>query len=113
MNDLRHDQEAADERTHYNLRTVPKPKPAEAFAAIRAQFGAQFDAMDPDNLRTVRMPDLRSGECRTLDAAARGLDTRTADAKTTAALVGLVDTLQAAMMRLELRVEELERGRNG
>jgi len=58
-------------------------------------------------LRTVAMPDLRSPDARTLDAARRGLDCRTADDKTRAELVRLVDALQA----LTLRVEELERGR--
>ncbi len=55
MNDLRYDQEAADATTHARLRmnaaelrTVPMPKPTEAFAAIRAKFGEHFDAMDPD-----------------------------------------------------------------
>jgi len=54
------------------------------------------------NLRTVRMPDLRSGECRTLDAAARGLDCRTADDKVRAELVRLVDALQALTLRVEM-----------
>lgn len=107
MNDLRHDPDAS------------KPKPTQAFANIRAQFGAQFDAIDPDaadrrdptwyaasdtatvrvvaagDLRTVPMPNLRSPDCRT------------SDDKTRAELVRIVDALQA----LTLRVEELERGR--
>lgn len=38
----------------YNVTTVQtaKPKPAEAFAALREQFGAQFDAMPNYDTRT-------------------------------------------------------------
>jgi len=57
-------------------------------------------AIDARNLRTVPFRDPRYAA-----------DCRTADEKTTATLVRLVDTLQAALLRLELRVEELERGR--
>jgi hypothetical protein len=78
--DLRHDQEAADERTHYNL-------------------------------RTVHMPDLRSGECRTLDAQAR--DLRTAGDKI-AELTQQVSTLgetvrlnDATLLAVALRLDEL------
>ena len=97
----------------------PKLKPAAAFAAMREQFGAAFDAMDPAahaadprvmraaDLRTVPMPELRSADARTLDAAQRGTrahDCRTFDEQVIAELVRIVDALQA----LSLRLEEVE-----
>ena len=44
---------------------------------------------------------------RTLDAAARQLDTRTADQKITAELVRIVDALQAVVLRLDTIEERL------
>jgi hypothetical protein len=64
-------------------------------------------ALDPRELRTVPMPDLRSPIARTLDAQRRNLehiDTRTADERVTAEFVRLVDCLQV----LTLKVEALE-----
>ncbi len=55
-----------------------------------------------ESLRTVPMPELRSADARTLDAARRGLDCRTADDKLVAELVRLVDALQALTLRVEL-----------
>ena len=101
-------------RRLYTVTTVqdepdaPKPKPTEAFAAIRAQFGAQFDAMDPDNLRTVPMPDLRSGECRERDARARELPPLTYAERNDAKL----DALWLAVQALAARVEVLEQARD-
>jgi len=60
-----------------------------------------------DELRTVPMPDLRSADARTLDAAARQLDTRTADQKIMAELVRIVDALQAVVLRLDTIEERL------
>ena len=60
-----------------------------------------------ESLRTVPMPDLRSADARTLDAAARQLDTRTADQKITAELVRIVDALQAVVLRLDTIEERL------
>jgi hypothetical protein len=109
MHDLRYDHDD------------PKPKPAAAFAAMREQFGAAFDAMDPAahaadprvmraaDLRTVPMPDLRSGTARELDAQARGLDTRTFDEQVIAELVRIVDALQGISLRLDI-IEETLRG---
>jgi len=62
-----------------------------------------------DELRTVPMPDLRSADARTLDAARRGLDCRTADDKTRAELVRLVDALQALTLRVDVLIEEQAR----
>lgn len=45
MNDLRHDQEAADAATHYNLRTVPMPD-------LRSPDARSLDAQARD-LRTA------------------------------------------------------------
>ena len=121
MNDLRHDPnvqyithsdrlgtyEELQVRSSPNVGvpTKPKPKPAEAFAAIRAKFGEHFDAMDPDQLRTVPMPDLRSPQARALDAQARDMlryDTRTEDERLLTELVRLVDCLQGISLRLEI-----------
>ncbi len=66
-----------------------KPKPTEAFAAIRAQFGAQFDAMDP-------APDRR--ELPPLTYAERN------DAR--------FDALWLAVQALASRVEVLEQARD-
>ena len=60
-----------------------------------------------ESLRTVPMPDLRSADARTLDAAARQLDTRTADQKITAELVRIVDALRAVVLRLDTIEERL------
>ena len=60
-----------------------------------------------ESLRTVPMPDLRSADARTLDAAARQLDTRTADQKIMAELVRIVDALQAVVLRLDTIEERL------
>lgn len=76
MNDLRDDPNAhADERTHYDLPTVK--------------------AMDPSQLRTFAMPDLRS-------PAARTLDMRTFDQQVIAELVRIVDVVQALALRVDL-----------
>lgn len=109
MNDLRHDpytetHAVTDDygRRLYTVTTVQdcpdasKPKPAEAFAALRARFGAHFDAMDPDQLRTVPMPELRTPHARSL------YDTRTEDERLLAELVRIVDALQALTLRLEM-----------
>lgn len=60
-----------------------------------------------ESLHTVPMPDLRSADARTLDAAARQLDTRTADQKIMAELVRIVDALQAVVLRLDTIEERL------
>ncbi len=56
MNDLRYDQEAADAATHAKLRG--KTFVTETTAAAR---------LNPTDLRTVPMPELRSPDARTLD----------------------------------------------
>lgn len=86
MNDLRWDQEKEDERTHYHLKAVTQPA----------------HVLTPAQLRTVPMPDLRSGEAREMDAATRGLDCRTADDKVRAEFVRLVDELQTLKLRMEV-----------
>lgn len=102
----------------------PKLKPTAAFAAMREQFGAAFDAMDPAahaadprvmraaDLRTVPMPELRSADARTLDAAQRGTrahDCRTFDEQVIAELVRIVDALQGVVLRLDI-IDETLRG---
>ena len=87
MNDLRFDQEKADAATHARI--------------------------DPDELRTVPMPDLRTPEARLLDAAQRGLeetghkDVRTFDQVVIAELVRLVDAMQGLSLRQDVFEEEL------
>jgi hypothetical protein len=105
MNDLRTSyatNEAADV-AHANLQwsTETHAVPEKGYTVTTVQ------AIDPAQLRTVPMPDLRSPIARTLDAQARNLehvDTRTADERVTAELVRLVDCLQV----LTLKVEALE-----
>lgn len=105
MNDLRHDPnvqyithsdrlgtyEELQVRSSPNVGvpTAPKPKPTEAFAAIRAKFGEQFDAMDPD-------------------AQARELPPLTYAQRTDAKM----DALWTALQALTARVEVLEQGRD-
>jgi hypothetical protein len=69
-------------------------------------------AIDPAELRTVPMPDLRSPIARTLDAQARHLehiDTRTADERITAEFVRLVDCLQVLTLEVEMLKEAFGR----
>lgn len=66
MNDLRHDQEEADAATHIRLRAIHATDPE----------ATQYDlpaVKRVDQLRTVPMPDLRSADARTFDAAVRDL----------------------------------------
>lgn len=68
--------------------------------------------LNPADLRTVPMPELRSADARTLDAAQRGTqahDTRTFDQQVVAELVRIVDALQAVVLRLDM-IEETLRG---
>lgn len=104
MNDLRHDPDAPDAATHAWLRPhAPNGTPPVPPARI-----------DPDELRTVPMPDLRSPEARLLDAAQRGLDgndvprdTLTFPEVAVAELVRLVDAVQALSLRQDVFEEEL------
>ncbi len=68
--------------------------------------------LDPDHLRTVPMPELRSPEARLLDAAQRGMDggghdVRTFDQVVIAELVRLVDSMQGMSLRQDVFEEEL------
>lgn len=103
MNDLRHDPDAPDAATHARLRPhAPNGTPPVPHARI-----------DPDELRTVTMPDLRTPEARLLDAAQRGLDgtghkdVRTFDQVVIAELVRLVDAMQGLSLRQDVFEEEL------
>ena len=105
MNDLRHDPDAPDAATHARLRPhAPNGTPPVPPAHI-----------DPDELRTVPMPDLRSPEARLLDAAQRGYagddgeprDVRTFPEMVVAELVRLVDTMQGLSLRQDVFEEEL------
>ena len=105
MNDLRHDPDAPDAATHARLRPhAPNGTPPVPPARI-----------DPDELRTVPMPDLRSPEARLLDAAQRGYagddgeprDVRTFPEMVVAELVRLVDTMQGLSLRQDVFEEEL------
>ena len=107
MNDLRHDPDAPDAAPHARLRPhAPNGTPPVPHARI-----------DPDDLRTVPMPDLRTPEARLLDAAQRGLDgtghkdVRTFDQVIIAEFVRLVDTMQALRLEFDLLREELEKER--
>lgn len=109
MNDLRYDQEEADAAAHARLRPpAPNGTPPVPHARI-----------DPDDLRTVPMPDLRSPEARLLDAAQRALDgeetghkdVRTFDQVIIAEFVRLVDTMQALRLEFDLLREEIEKER--
>ncbi len=100
MNDLRHDPDAPDAATHARLRPhAPNGTPPVPPARI-----------DPDELRTVPMPDLRSPEARLLDAAQRGYagedgeprDVRTFPEMVVAELVRLVDTMQGLSLRQDI-----------
>lgn len=58
--------------------------------------------IDPGELRTVPMPELRTPQARVLDRQARGLyDTRTEQERVTAELVRIVDCLQGLVLRVE------------
>ncbi len=81
MNDLRHDQEEADAATHAKLR------------------------LNPADLRTVPMPELRSPDARTLDAAARDLPPRTFDERMDAELTAL----RLSVQELRQAVDDLQR----
>ena len=105
MNDLRYDQEEADAAAHARLRPhAPNGTPPVPPARI-----------DPDELRTVTMPDPRSPEARLLDAAQRGIegddgeprDVRTFPEMVVAELVRLVDTMQGLSLRQDVFEEEL------
>ena len=105
MNDLRYDQEEADAATHARLRPhAPNGTPPVPHARI-----------DPDDLRTVTMPDPRSPEARLLDAAQRGIegddgeprDVRTFPEMVVAELVRLVDAMQGLSLRQDVCEEEL------
>ena len=105
MNDLRHDPDAPDAATHARLRPhAPNGTPPVPPARI-----------DPDELRTAPMPDLRSPEARLLDAAQRGYagddgeprDVRTFPEMVVAELVRLVDTMQGLSLRQDVFEEEL------
>ncbi len=97
MHDLRYDQEAADAATHAKLRPVTGVREPSTTAPTFA-----VHVIPIESLRTVTRPDLRSADARTLDAARRGLDCRTADDKMRAELVRLVDALQALTLRVEM-----------
>ena len=95
--DLRYDAaeaHALDQReaTRYDLPAVTVPA----------------QVLTPAQLRTERMPDLRSPAARELDAAARGLDTRTFDRQVIAELVRIVDVVQALALRVDLLEGERE-----
>lgn len=93
MNDLRHDQEAADAATHAKLRG--KTFVTETTAAAR---------LNPTDLRTVPMPELRSPDARTLDAAARELPPRTYDERMDAEIAAL----RLAVQELRQAVDDLQ-----
>lgn len=80
MHDLRHDQEAADAATHYNL-------------------------------RTVKMPDLRSPEARQQDATVPGLRYRYYDTQTSTdridALTAQVDDLRKQQAAIAAQLREI------
>lgn len=80
-----------------------------------APTAAPHARLDPTDLRTVPMPELRTAEARLLDAAARGIegedgeprDVRTFPEMVVAELVRLVDTMQAFSLRQDVFEEEL------
>ncbi len=105
MHDLRHDPaEAAAPASG-----KPSPNGTPAVVTMPAQH------LDPDQLRTVHMPELRSPEARLLDAAQRGYagedgeprDVRTFPEMVVAELVRLVDTMQGLSLRQDIFEETL------
>jgi len=99
VNDLRWDQEEADAATHARLKAVTQPA----------------HVLTPAQLRTVPMPDLRSGTARELDAAVRQLDCRTGPERVAAemavlreAIERLADAVQVLMLEREARREQEE-----
>jgi len=97
MHDLRWDQEEADAATHARLKAVTQPA----------------HVLTPAQLRTVPMPDLRSGTERELDAAVRQLDCRTGPERVAAemavlreAIERLADAVQVLMLEREARQAE-------
>ena len=129
MSDLLHNQEEADAATHARLRTPAltptngtppadhRPPPIAITISTPAdQQRAQ--RLDPSDLRTVHMPELRSPEARLLDAAQRGYDgsqrdTRTFDQVVISEFVRLVDVMQALRLEFDLLREEWEKEHNG
>lgn len=107
MHDLRHDPtEAAAPASG-----KPSPNGTPTVVTMPAQH------LDPDQLRTVPMPELRTPEARLLDAAQRGYegedgrDTRTFDQVVIAEFVRLVDVMQALRLEFDLLREEWEKER--
>ena len=90
MHDLRHDQEAEDAAAHARLRCNTTWFAGSDTASTR---------LEPSQLRTVRQTDPRYP------------DTRTADERTTAELVRLVDAVQALRLEFDVLREELRAGR--
>jgi hypothetical protein len=88
--DLRHDQEAEDAATHARLRCNTTWYAGSDTSSMR---------LEPSQLRTVRQADPRYP------------DTRTADERTTAELVRLVDAVQALRLEFDVLREELKAGR--
>lgn len=99
-----HDPNAPEDTAAHGAATSPPTTIAVTIPATR---------LDPDDLRTVHMPDLRTPEARLLDAAQRGLDgtghkdVRTFDQVVIAELVRLVDAMQGLSLRQDVFEEEL------
>jgi len=98
VHDLRHDQEAADAATHARLRCNTTWFAGSDTASTR---------LEPSQLRTVPMPDLRSPECRQLDGETRDLrpyDERADErlARIEAAIERIADAVTVLMLEREL-----------
>jgi len=125
VNDLRHDTadpagaHAPDlrESTQYDLPAV-ELEASFSFTATTHDGKVQAYRIDPNELRTVPMPDLRSPEARVLDAEARDLrqypgrvDAELAVIREAIERIG--DSVTVLMLERELRQLEGERRING